>query len=125
VTTDTSAPLTTGTHGGARRGAGKPIGAPASQNTALVKRSIMENLNIPPEYENLSPLDVLLGAMRHYYAKGALMEAVSCADKAAKYRHAPVSAKQGSVTGDDVEEVTAVSDLPKRRPGRPPIALAA
>jgi hypothetical protein len=95
MTTDTSAPLTTGTHGGARKGAGKPIGTPASQNIALVKRSIMEDLNIKEEYLNISPLDVLLGAMRHYYSKGALMEAVSCADKASKYMHTPKAARSG------------------------------
>jgi hypothetical protein len=128
----TPAPLTKGTRGGVRRGAGKPVGAltgtstkaPTGKERTSLGR-IREELEISDEFANATPLEILMMSMRHFATKGEWMVAAGIAEKAAKYIHAPVSAKQGSVTGDDAEEVTAVSDLPKRRPGRPPIALAA
>jgi hypothetical protein len=77
-------------------------------------------LFILPEYAKITPLELLELAMRHYASVGEWAAAASIAEKAARYRHAPMSTKQfGSNMPDDENDMLEEDYIPPRR-GRPP-----
>ncbi len=56
------------------------------QKGALNKRTI-ELLSVAKNPEGISPKDVMLIAMRYYWAQGQIAEAVECAAKVAPFEH--------------------------------------
>ncbi len=67
-----------GSKPGERRG-GRPKGG-------LNKRTL-ELLSVGKDDDGISPKEVMLRAMRHWWAQGNFIEAVECAAKVAPYEH--------------------------------------
>lgn len=74
--------------GGRRKGAGRPLGS-LNQKTREIAEKALE--------EGLSPLEVMLTAMRMFYAAGDLDQAIEAAAKAAPFVHPRLSAVECDV----------------------------
>lgn len=70
-------------HGGARVGAGKPKGATSKRNQETIEKALRGGI---------TPLDVMLEAMRDAYNRKDLKEASNFAKDAAPYVHAKLQA---------------------------------
>ncbi len=87
-------------HGGKRAGAGRKPGA-ATQKTRLIADRATA--------EGITPLEVMLEAMRSLHAGGALVQAAGLAKDAAPYMHARLSAVTMDATLSDAD-VTTLTD---------------
>jgi hypothetical protein len=96
-------------HGGARPGAGRKIGAATAKTREIADRAAAEGI---------TPLEVMLEAMRSHYDAGRLDDAAEKAKDAAPYVHARLQAVQ--VGGDPgnplkIERIErAIIDPPNR-----------
>jgi hypothetical protein len=105
---------TKGSHGGKRAGAGKPLGGFTGTTTTghvktdIVLKQINEQIDLPADIAEMSPLDILLFGMRYFAATGNWAAACSAAEKAARYMHAPRSPRTGN--GPSTDEMETYSD---------------
>lgn len=74
-------------HGGARKGAGRKPGSLTTRTRAIAEQAIAEGI---------TPLEVMLGAMRARYEAGDLLAAASLAKDAAPYVHPRLAAIEQS-----------------------------
>lgn len=97
-------------HGGARGGAGRPRGSKSAKTLAIADRAAAEGI---------TPLEVILKAMRHHLDAGNLDRAAEFAKDAAPYVHPRLGATH--VTGGlgvRLEVVEEIVDAPAD--GNPP-----
>ncbi len=74
--------------GGVRAGAGRPPGSPNRKTRAIAERVAAEGI---------TPLEVMMKAMRAHYDKGELDQAASIAKDAAPYMHPRLTAVDAQV----------------------------
>lgn len=75
------------THGGARTGAGRKAGVLTSKTRAIAEQAIADGI---------TPLEVMLHAMRAKYGEGDLVAAAALAKDAAPYVHPRLAAIEQS-----------------------------
>jgi hypothetical protein len=78
-------------HGGARQGAGKPKGATAKRTQEAVEKALLVGI---------TPLEVMLMAMKDSLDKGELKDASNFAKDAAPYCHAKLASTEVRATVD-------------------------
>ncbi len=72
-------------HGGKRNGSGRKKGEATTKTREVAERATKEGI---------TPLEIMIEAMRKHYAKGELSEAVAIAKDAAPYMHPRLGAVQ-------------------------------
>ena len=77
--------------GGRREGAGRPAGSVTVRNREIIERAAAEGI---------TPLEVMLQAMRQRWGAGDVDGAVQVAEKAAPYLHARLSAVDATSKGE-------------------------
>lgn len=88
-------------HGGARPGAGRKPGSPTKKTREIADRAAAAGI---------TPLEVMLGAMRDLWTAGRKSEAASIAKDAAPFVHARLAALDVSMQSDNT--IRVVSDKP-------------
>ena len=89
-------------HGGKRRGAGRPPGSASKKTREIADKALAEGI---------TPLEVMLEAMRDAYGKKDLAEAARFAEKAAPYCHARFSSiEHGGTGGGPIQFVISKDD---------------
>ncbi|MGV2071659.1 hypothetical protein ACQZ4Z_12975 [Agrobacterium vitis] len=91
------------TRGGKRNGAGRPKGAAALKTKEIADRA---------SAEGVTPLEVMLMAMRVHYDKGELAVAAAFAKDAAPYMHPKLQAVEFS--GNQEKPLTVVSRIERQ-----------
>lgn len=84
--------------GGRREGSGRPTGSVTVRNKEIVERA---------SAEGITPLEVMLQAMRQRWGSGDVDGAVQVAEKAAPYIHARLSAVDATSKGERLGYVIA------------------
>jgi hypothetical protein len=102
-------------HGGRRKGAGRKPGAKTKKTQEIAARAAEQGV---------TPLEVLLGAMRLYHERGQIALACAAAKDAAPYVHPRLAATQvtehrGSLVIELVEEVVIAGHLQPPTEGPP------
>lgn len=93
--------------GGKRPGAGRKKG---SVTKATIYRQEMQARAVA---DGISPLDVMITAMRRAWESGDVKEAVSHAEKAAPYVHNRLAAVDHTSAGKELEALTVLSSVPR------------
>lgn len=88
--------------GGARTGSGRKKGAATQRTREIADRAASEGV---------TPLEVMIQAMRSAYDAGELREAASIAEKAAPYMHPRLSSVSATTTIDGALSLTVVSEF--------------
>ena len=89
--------------GGARKGAGRKPGS-ATRKTRAIANQAAE--------EGVTPLDVMLQAMRKMHSDGDLIGAANIAKYAAPYCHARLAAIDHTTNGKDMAQISGVLMVP-------------
>lgn len=90
--------------GGKRKGAGRPAGSLNQKTREIAEKALADGL---------SPLEVMLTAMRMFYASGDMNQAMEAAAKAAPYVHPRLSAVECDVHSDkDIISPVVIFKIP-------------
>lgn len=84
-------------HGGARPGAGRKKGSATTKTRAIADRAVADGI---------TPLEVMLAAMRHHFSESRLDAAAAIAKDAAPYMHpklAPSAPKDAETDGHGIK----------------------
>ena len=86
-------------HGGARKGAGRKAGSLSAKTRAIAEHATAEGI---------TPLEVMLHAMRAKFGEGDLVAAAALAKHAAPYVHPRLAAIEQSGAGGGVIATTVI-----------------